>query len=539
MSSETTRSFDPDKVRLRRFVEDLEKIGELEVHDEPVALADLSAIIEASPKAVLFRKAGPEEVELVANVNGSRARLAHAFGVEASDLPGEFARRMADPQPVEYVSPEAAPVQDIVLTGDDADLTKLPFHPQHELDGGTYISAAIDFTIDPDSGVTNVGCRRLSLRNRREAGTNVTAPSDLRRIYRGCVARGERLPINFAVGAHPLDYMAAGVRIPVPDEFALVGTLRGEPLPLVKGVSNDVPVPADAELVIEGYLEERGYVEPEGPYGEYAGYYGPMHFDPVFQVTAITMRRDVMHQSLLHGAGRAMSRVESGTLGSVRLEATALRALTAAGFEATDVHVPVASAECQHLRVAIRQTGPSVARNVISLLFGACRMVKHIYVVDEDVDIRDEHEMEWAMATRFQADRDMVVVTGMMGMPMDPSLEHGPPGAKAGFDLTLPLFSRGTLMGTVAVAPRFTGAARHQTVEAALEAGPLHFSAIMESLGSRDGREVALALDELRTAGRLMRNETGQYLLGEGTEGATGLTAEALDHLSHDPNATT
>lgn len=539
MTTETTSSFDPEKFRLRRFVERLEEIGELEVYNEPTALADLAAIIEASPKAVLFRKAGPENVELVANVNGSRARLAAAFGVEEAALPEELSRRMANPQPVHYVSSDEAPVQDVIMTGDDADLTTLPFHPQHELDGGTYLSSAIDYCIDPDTGVTNVGCRRLSLRNRQEAGTNVTAPSDLRRIYRGCVARGERLPVNFAVGAHPIDYMAAGVRIPVPDEMALVGTLRREPLPMVKGVTNDVPVPADAEMVIEGYLEERGYVEPEGPYGEYAGYYGPMHFDPVFKVTAITMRRDAMHQSLLHGAGRAMRRVESGTMGAVCLEANALRALRGAGYEVTDVHVPVASAECQHIRVAIRQTGPSVARNVISLLFGALRMVKHIYVVDEDVDIRDEHAMEWAMATRFQADRDIVVQTGMIGMPMDPSLEHGPPGAKAGFDLTLPVFSRGTLIGTVAVAPRFTGIARHQTLEAALEAGPLHFAAIMEALGSRDGREVALGLDELRNAGRLMRDDLGRYLLGTAEAGATGLTPDALVHLSRDPNALT
>ena len=539
MSNDESRSFDPDKFRLRRFVERLEQMDELEVHDETVALADLSPIIEGSSKAVLFRKAGPEGAELVANVNGSRRRLAAAFDVAEKELPSELARRMANPQPVHYVSSDVAPVHDVILTGDDADLTRLPFHPQHELDGGTYISAAIDYSIDPDTGVTNVGCRRLSLRNRREAGTNVTAPSDLRRIYRGCVARGERLPINFAVGGHPVDYMAAGIRIPVPDEFAMVATLRGEPLHLVKGVTNDVPVPADAELVIEGYLEEKGYVEPEGPYGEYAGYYGPMHFDPVFKVTAITMRKDALHQSLLHGAGRAMQRVESGTMGAVRMESNAIRILKSAGIEATAAHVPVASAECQHLRVAIKQTRHGLARNAINLLFGALLPLKHIHVVDDDVDVFDEHAMEWAMATRFQADRDIVLVSGMMGMPMDPSLEHGPTGAKAGFDLTLPHFSKDTLLGTVAVATQFSGSARHQTVEAAIEREPLHFAEIMQAVGSRDGREVALALDALRAAGRLVRDDLGRYILGTAEPGATGLTAEALDHLSHDPNAST
>jgi UbiD family decarboxylase len=539
MGSDKDQKFDSEKFRLRRFVERLEEMDELEIHDEPVALADLSPIIEASPKAVLFRKAGPEGLELVANVSGSRRRVAAAFGVAEEELPAELARRMANPQPIQYVDSDAAPVHDIVLKGDDADLTRLPFHPQHEFDGSTYISSAIDYAVDPDTGVTNVGCRRLSLRNRRECGTNVTAPSDLRGIYRGCVARGERLPINFAVGGHPVDYMAAGIRIPVPDEFATVATLRGEPLPLVKGITNDVPVPADAELVIEGYLEEKGYVEPEGPYGEYAGYYGPMHFDPVFKVTAITMRKDALHQSLLHGHGRSMHRVESATLGAIRVEMNALRVLKNAGIQATAVHVPAGSAESWHLRVALKQTRHGIARNAINLLFGAILPLKHIYVVDEDVDIFDDRAMEWAMATRFQADRDIVLVSGLMGMPMDPSLEHGPTGAKAGFDLTLPHFSKGTLLGTVAEAKRFTGSARHQTVEAAIAKEALYFSGVMEAVGSRDGREVALALDELRAAGKLMRDDRGRYLLGSAPQGTTGLTEDALDHLSHDPNAFT
>ena len=343
----------------------------------------------------------------------------------------------------------AAPVQEVVLTGDDADLTKLPFHVQHQFDGGTYLSSGIDYAIDPESGTTNVGCRRLSLRGPKEAGTNVTAPSDLKRIYQGCVARGEKLPINFAVGCHPLDFMAAGMRIPT-DEVTLVGTLRGEPLPLVKAVSNQVRVPADAELVIEGYLDERGYVEPEGPYGEYVGFYGPMHMDPVFHVTAITMRGDALHQSLLHGAGPVLHRMESMQLLAIRLEAQATNILRAAHIQVVDVYAPPGGAEGQALRVAIKQLRPGQPRNALAALFGGIFGAKHIFVTDEDIDIRDEHQMEWALASRFQADRDLVLFQGMAGMPMDTSLDGGTMGAKAGFDLTLPLGSRHKLTMKVA-----------------------------------------------------------------------------------------
>src|SRR5207248_4357608 len=134
---------------------------------------------------------------------------------------------------------------------------------QHEYDGGVYISAAIDYAVDPASGKRNVGCRRLMLRGRQELRSNLTDASDLKMMYLAAIGRGERLPVSFVIGSHPLDYLAATQKQPV-DEFALVATLRGEPLAMVRGVSNGVPVPADAELVIEGYLDELGYREMEG-----------------------------------------------------------------------------------------------------------------------------------------------------------------------------------------------------------------------------------------------------------------------------------
>ena len=135
---------DMNKFRLRSFVNRLIELGEVEIHDEPVPLSELSRIIEASPKAKLFRKAGPEQVEIAAAVCGSRARIAAAFGMDYRQLPHEYLRRMASPQPIVEVPSREAPVHEIVLTGTDADLTKLPFHVQHEFDGGTYISSAID-----------------------------------------------------------------------------------------------------------------------------------------------------------------------------------------------------------------------------------------------------------------------------------------------------------------------------------------------------------------------------------------------------------
>ena len=150
--------------------------------------------------------------------------------------------------------------------------------------------------------------------------------------------------------------------------------------------------------------------------------------------------------------------------------------------------------------------------------------LKHIFVVDEDINIRDEHQWEWAFVSRFQADRDMISYKGMPGMPMDPSVEGGPFGTKAGFDLTLPLQRRHELMMTVATAPTIEGPVRYKTVNQALEKdAPLYFSELMTALGSRDGREITVQLDELRAKGRLMRDCDGRYLIGEAPKGKTGL----------------
>lgn len=529
----THSSVDFEKFRLRTFVNKLIESGDVEIRDQPVDLCDLSRHIEATPKATLFRQAGPEKCELVAAVSGNRKRVAAAFGANERDLADEFMRRRNNLQPVIEIPRGDAPVQEITLKGDDADLTRLPFHLQHELDGSVYISSALDFSIDPQTGKTNMGARRLSLRNRHQVGTNLTAPTDLKRIYHGCVARGEKLPVNFALGTHPLDLLASQLRIPN-DEANLIGTMRGEPVPLVKGMTNDIPVPADAEVIIEGYLDEKGYVEPDGPYGEYAGYYGPMHLDPVFHLTAITMRGDALHQSVLHGSGPNMSQVESANILGIVIEARVKELVQMMGIEVVAVYVPPSGAEAQHIRVAIRQSKPGHGKNAIAAVIAGIHNVKHVFVVDGDIDVFDDAQMDWALATRFHSDRDLITFPGVMGMPLDPSRNGPPPGTKAGFDLTLPLGSAARdITKRPAHARIFAAQARYQTVRSALEdLGPSFFGDIMEAVGSRDGRDIAVALDEIRNAGELVRKPDGRYALGKAEKGSTGLP----EGSGEDPN---
>src|SRR6266850_3328394 len=472
---------DLEKYRLRRFVKRLIDLGEVEIHDEPVPLTGLSAIIEGTEKALLSRKAGPERLEIAAKTAGNRKRLAAAFDTSEDKLYDEYFKRLGSLQPLVEVPSGDAPVHAIKITGKDVDLTKLPFHPQHAYDGSCYLSAAIDYTIDPATGRRNVGCRRLSLRNRYEAGTNVTAPSDLKRIYTACAARRERLPITFTVGAHPLDFVAATTRQPG-DELALVANFRAEPAPVVKSLTNDILVPADAEITLEGYLDERGYAEPEGPYGEYMGYYGAIHMDPIFHCTAITMRRDAMYQTLLHGSAFELGQSDAACISAMRAETEAMRILRATVREPVAVSLRQTSGGANTLRVSIRQRAVGEARAAIAALFGGMMRLKHVFVYDDDIDIADDRQTEWAFGTRFQADQDIVVFQGMPGMTMDPSLDGRRTGAKAGFDCTRPVGRDGQIPWTRCAAKVFKEGPRGTTVEQALQSGPMFYAEIVEAL---------------------------------------------------------
>jgi 2,5-furandicarboxylate decarboxylase 1 len=479
---------DFDRFRLRRFVESL-GVDELATVSTPTDLADVAAILEGNPKAVLFRAVGPERQELVGNVTGSRARIARAFGVEAGALLPELLRRLRNKPDIVDVSRAEAPVQQVVLADADADLTSLPVHLGHGADGGPYISSSIDFVVDPKSGWTNVGVRRLMLRGRREAGIDLVSPSDLRAIYEASAAAGKPLPV---------------------DELGLVASLRDAPLPVVKCVSNDIRVPADAEWVLEGYLDPRGHVEPEGPYGEFLGYYGALKRNPVFHLTAITRRRDALFQTSTIG-GWSLARTDTALLNALRTEVMIWRALETAVREPVAVHATASSGGMFNLRVALRQRVPGEARNAIAACFGALVNVKNVFIVDPDVDIFSDEQMDWALATRFQPDRDLVVVEGMRTLPLDPSLTGGRTGAKAGFDLTWPFGTGARIETRVPEPPRFAGP-RFPSVEAALAHGPKFFEDLMAAVGSRDGREIVLALDALRGKG-LDRDGEGRYLI--------------------------
>jgi 3-polyprenyl-4-hydroxybenzoate decarboxylase len=188
------------------------------------------------------------------------------------------------------------------------------------------------------------------------------------------------------------------------------------------------------------------------------------------------------------------------------------RALETAVREPLTVYATGSSGGMFNLRIALRQRVPGEAHNAIAACFGASPNVKNVFIVDPDIDVFSDAQMDWALATRFQPDRDLVVMSGMRTLPLDPSLIGTRTGAKAGFDLTWP-FGTGNRMEARVPAPPVYDGARFTSLDAALADGPKFFAQLMAATGSRDGREIVLKLDALRGDGALERDDEGRYFI--------------------------
>src|SRR5262249_29791274 len=210
--------------------------------------------------------------------------------------------------------------------------------------------------------------------------------------------------------------------------------------------------------------------------------------------------------------GRWLARTDTAQLNGVRTEVMIWRALETAVREPVAVYATPSSGGMYTLRVAIRQRVPGQARHAIPACLGALTNVKHVFVVDPDVDIFSDEQMDWAFATRFQADRDLVVMERMRTVPIDPSLMGARVGAKAGFDLTWPMGAAQKLEMQVPAPPRFAGK-RFPAPAAAFADGPKFFEDLMSAVGSRDGREIVRELEALRAKAALDRDADGRYFI--------------------------
>ena len=436
---------------LRDWLDHLAARDRLAIIRPGVALRhELAAISKRfdGTKATLFPRPDGHAIPVVSGILADRSWMAEAMGVPGGALLDRF--RHASKNPVPWREVSEAPAQEVVhRTVDLARLLPLPTH--NELDSGPYITAGLVITRNPRTGVQNVSINRCQL-NGPDKLVILILPRHTHLFYQRAEEAGEPLEVAIVIGADPLTLLASQAIVPVDhDELEIAGALHGRPLDVVRCVTKELRVPAHAEIVIEGRMLP-AVREPEGPFGEFPQYYGERADRHVIQVDAVTHRRDAIFHTIVGGA------MEHLLLGGIPREATLLDHLQRSFPGVRDVHLARGGVCRYHLYVKLSQRQVGEARNVILGALAGHYDVKHVIVVDEDVDIHDPNDVEWAVATRCQADRDLVIVPRTQASKLDPSTDKGV-GAKMGIDATIPLgsdpftFTRIRVPGEEAVDP--------------------------------------------------------------------------------------
>ncbi|HEV8531218.1 MAG TPA: UbiD family decarboxylase [Methylomirabilota bacterium] len=361
---------------------------------------------------------------VLTNLHASRSRLALAMSSAPQDMLRTYLRAMDRPLPPTVV--KTGPCKDTIVTGDRINLYDLPQILHHEGDVGAYITAAISFAKDPSGESWNCAYNRLMIKGRDTTSIHLTAGKHLWEFQKIAESRGEALPVAFAIGVHPAIALGAlAIGSIDEDERAIMGGLLGEALELVRCETSEVLVPAHAEMIIEAEILP-GARTPEGPFGEFTGYSLGEREREVVKVKAITHRTGAYFQDI------TVAHLDHMLLSTIPMEANLYRAVRAMVPSVKAVRVP-GPFTCY---VSIEQRLPGQAKNAIMAVLGADLYMKRVVVVDHDVDIFDDRQVTWALATRCQPDRDISIITNARGSDLDPSTKEDGYTAKWGVDAT-------------------------------------------------------------------------------------------------------
>jgi 4-hydroxy-3-polyprenylbenzoate decarboxylase len=448
---------------LRAFMDRLASAGELIRVSAPVSTQlEISEIVDRvskgpaeANKALLFENVKGYGMPLLINALGSHRRMAWALGVDHLDELSAHLGSLLKPDLPRGLGPtfdkagelwgalrsvglrpnlvRRAPVQEVVWTGDQATLDHLPIMQCWPKDGGRYITMPTVITRDPTRGTRNVGMYRLQVYDSRTLGMHWQLHKGGAEHQRAAAREGlERIPVAVSLGGDPAVMWCGSAPLPPDiDEFLLAGYLRGASVPLCKCVSQPLEAPADAEIVIEGYVDPVE-VRPEGPFGDHTGYYTPLADYPVMHVTAITQRQNPIYPTTLVGRPP----MEDYWMGKAteRLFLPLMRLFLS---EIVDVAMPAEGVFHNLVLVSIKKRFPGHARKVINGLWGLglLMLAKAIVVFDETVDVQNTAVAYWQMWGNVDWARDVVIQEG----PTD-ALDHASYrfayGGKVGIDAT-------------------------------------------------------------------------------------------------------
>ena len=440
---------------LEHFVEVLERAGELRRIKEPVSpFLEITEITDRVCKkggpALLFENVAGYEMPVLMNAFGSVKRMCLALEVEsldeiAAELLG-FLETEADTlmkklrllpklRRLGRMFPKTvsqAPCQEVVLTGEDLDLGKIPVLTCWPGDGGPFITLPVVITHHPDTGRRNVGMYRLQVYDGKTTGMHWHAHKGGAQHYRVAESKGERLPAAVAIGPDPAVTYAATAPLPEDiDEILFAGFLRGEAVEMVKCVTQPLLVPAQSQIVLEGYVDP-GERRREGPFGDHTGYYSLADDYPVFHLTAITQRRAPVYPATI--VGRPPMEDCFMAKATERIFFPLIKRQMP---EIVDLNLPVEGVFHNLAFVSIDKRYPGHAKKVMHAIWGLGQMMftKIIIVFDKEVDVQDLSQVLWRLGNNVDPRRDAVMVEG----PVD-ALDHAAPllhyGSKMGIDAT-------------------------------------------------------------------------------------------------------
>jgi 2,5-furandicarboxylate decarboxylase 1 len=420
---------------LRRMLE----AGRLRAYEgkaEPeLEIAAVMKKFDSEDAAILFGDVAGHDVPVVGNVLSNKLNCEAAFGCDFRAIRTFIGRAIGSPLPPVVV--ERAPAHEEVHRNSFDIGAMLPVLTHTPDDGGRFITAGVIVARDPETQVYNASYHRLQLLGAQRTAIRLDYGRHLRLAWERAKAKGEHLPIAVCIGADiALQYTAATMGSQMPenaDELAVAGGLCGRPLPVAKAVSQDLLVPADTEIVLEGVIRCDETVR-EGPFGEFVGYLAHAEEMPIVEVTALTHRRRPVYHAI-NGYGR-----ETIMLRKYVLEASLLKVLGAAVPCVIDAEMTAGGLHRFHAIIQVKKSSPGhegLQRNAILAAFGALKDLDLVIAVDHDIDIRDPQDVEYALATRMEASRDLIVVPQARGHEYVRVGDHGVI-AKLGIDATVP-----------------------------------------------------------------------------------------------------
>jgi UbiD family decarboxylase len=444
----------------RSFIRFLEEKGELARIRRTVAprfeMPAVMAKLEAAGRPFLFESVHGAKFSLVGGLFNRVSRFGEALGLQGSS--GHFTHADMDrhienakANPIRPRTVASGPVKEVILSGSGVDLGQLPVPTFFELDSGPFITAAVGIARNPRTGALNAGFYRTLILGRDIFAINASSLSDLRRFYQHAEEHGEPMSIALAIGVEPSVLFAAACKLPpTVSEFDVAGGIKGGPIEMTKAETSDLPVPVNAEMIIEGQVDFTRRIE--NVLGEYAGQYGP-ESAPVTRVTAITHRRDAMFYSIMAGRNPEHNNIGNiATYGIKRDLAARIRALSPA-IRGVQVFTEPRLGPMVHVVIAMEKASDDEPKELIGKVFAApgsifpvSRITRRVVIVDPDIDIDNLEDVEWAIWTRVADASKIIVIPNVESWELDRVSHEGRGSLRLGIDATMNMNDRSILV---------------------------------------------------------------------------------------------